>query len=151
MPSPFVSNGAKFPASSKLKVIASVGLDHRLVLLQGKVLMAAPSGDDDDGFFVKLKKADPKVLEERQKAVNERVHATFEKSQQRLAELLDQNSTLPTTISSITVLGAPNTRRGFLERIFNPLLSVNRDRPYTQSEVLREVSIQAQKLSRFGM
>ena len=116
-----------------------------------KVPMAAPSGDDDDGFFVKLKRADPKVLEERQKAVNERVHATFEKSQQRLAELLDQNSTLPTTISSITVLGAPNTRRGFLERIFNPLLSVNRDRPYTQSEVLREVSIQAQKLSRFGM
>jgi outer membrane protein insertion porin family len=114
--------------------------------------MAAPSGgDDDDGLFVKLKTADPKVLEERQKAVNERVHATFEKSQQRLAELLDQNSTLPTTISSITVLGAPNTRRGFLERIFNPLLSVNRDRPYTQSEVLREVSIQAQKLSRFGM
>jgi outer membrane protein insertion porin family len=115
--------------------------------------MAAPSGDsgDDDGLFTKLKRADPKVLEERQKAVNERVHATFEKSQQRLADLLDQNSTLPTTISSITVLGAPNTRRGFLERIFNPLLSANRDRPYTQSEVLREVSIQAQKLSRFGM
>jgi outer membrane protein insertion porin family len=115
--------------------------------------MAAPSGDsgDDDGLFTKLKRADPKVLEERQKAVNERVHATFEKSQQRLADLLDQNSTLPTTISSITVLGAPNTRRGFLERIFNPLLSTNRDRPYTQSEVLREVSIQTQKLSRFGM
>lgn len=33
---PFVSNSAKFPASSKLKVIASVGLDHRLVLLQGR-------------------------------------------------------------------------------------------------------------------
>jgi hypothetical protein len=32
----FVSNCAKFPASSKLKVIASVGLDHRLVLLQGR-------------------------------------------------------------------------------------------------------------------
>lgn len=116
-----------------------------------KLPMAAPSGGDDDDLFVKLKRADPKVLEERQKAVNERVHATFEKSQQRLADLLDQNSTLPTTISSITVLGAPNTRRGFLERIFNPLLSVNRDRPYTQSDVLREVSIQAQKLSRFGM
>ena len=94
-----------------------------------KLPMAAPSGGDDDGLFVKLKRADPKVLEERQKAVNERVHATFEKSQQRLADLLEQNSTLPTTISSITVLGAPNTRRAFLERIFNPLLSVNRDRP----------------------
>lgn len=43
--------------------------------------MAAPSGGDDDGLFTKLKRADPKVLEDRQKAVNERVHATFEKSQ----------------------------------------------------------------------
>jgi len=146
------SNCAKFPASSKLEGnIFSGGLRPQAFSAARKVPMAAPSGDDDDGFFVKLKRADPKVLEERQKAVNERVHATFEKSQQRLAELLDQNSTLPTTISSITVLGAPNTRRGFLERIFSPLLSVNRDRPYTQSEVLREVSIQAQKLSRFGM
>jgi outer membrane protein insertion porin family len=113
--------------------------------------MAAPSSGEDDDLFAKLKRADPKVLEERQKAVDERVHAAFEKSQQRLADLLEQNSTLPTTISSITVLGAPNTRRGFLERIFNPLLSVNRGRPYTQEEVLREVSIQAQKLRRFGL
>jgi outer membrane protein insertion porin family len=113
--------------------------------------MAAPSVGDDDDLFAKLKRADAKVLEERQRAVNERVHATFEKSQQRLADLLDQNSTLPTTISSITVLGAPNSRRSFLERIFSPLLSVNQDRPYTQSEVLREVSRQAQKLSRFGL
>ena len=113
--------------------------------------MAAPLGGDDDDLFTKLKRADPKVLEERQNAVNERVHATFEKSQQRLADLLDQNSTLPTTISSIIVLGAPNTRRSFLERIFNPLLSVNRDRPYTQSEALREISIQSQKLCRFGL
>jgi hypothetical protein len=150
---PFVFNGAKFPASSKLKGYSFSGLNHRACPGARKVPMAAPpggSGDDDD-LFTKLKRSDPKVLEERQKAVNERVHATFEKSQQRLADLLDQNSTLPTTISSITVLGAPNTRRGFLERIFNPLLSANRDRPYTQSEVLREVSIQAQKLSRFGM
>ena len=106
---------------------------------------------EEDGLFEKLRRADPKTLEERQNAINERVHATFEKSQQRLADLLDQNSTLPTTISSITVLGAPNTRRGFLERIFNPLLSVNRDRPYTQSELLRDVSVQASKLNRFGL
>src|SRR2546421_8951093 len=113
--------------------------------------MAALSGGDDDGLFAKLQRADPKVLEERQKEISERVRATFEKSQQRLADLLDQNSTLPTTISSITMLGARNTRRSFLERIFNPLLSVNRDRPYTQLEALREISIQAQKLCRFGL
>lgn len=112
--------------------------------------MASPIGDEDEGIFSKLRSADPKTLEERQQAINERVHATFEKSQQRLADLIDQNSTLPTTISSITVLGAPNTRRGFLERLFNPLLSVNRDRPYTQAEVLAQVAEKAEKLGRFG-
>ena len=113
--------------------------------------MASPVGDDEDDIFVKLQTTDPKMFEERQQAINERVHATFEKSQQRLADLIDQNSTLPTTISSVTVLGAPNTRRSFLERIFNPLLSVNRDRPYTQSELLGEVAVRAQKLNRFGL
>lgn len=63
---------------------------------------------------------------------------------------LDQNSTLPCTISSVQVISAPHTRRGFLERILNPLLSENKDRPYTLSEALREVSATADKLGRFG-
>lgn len=115
--------------------------------------MASPSGvsEDHDNIFEKLKRADPNDVEKRQRAINDRINATFQKSQTRLAELIDQNSTLPTTISSITVLGAPNTRRGFLERIFKPLLSVNRDRPYTQSEVVREVALTANKLSRLGI
>jgi outer membrane protein insertion porin family len=110
--------------------------------------------------------------------VNERVNAIYQKGQVRLAELvcevfllaelglchgrhrramtdvglqIDQNSTLPCTISSIHVLNAPNTRKGFLQRIFDPLLSVNKDRPYTLQEALKEVSISANKLNRFGM
>lgn len=63
---------------------------------------------------------------------------------------LDQNSTLPCTISSIQVVSAPHTRRSFLERVLNPLLSENKDRPYTLSEALREVSATADKLGRFG-
>ena len=117
--------------------------------------MASPTGgstiDSDENIFQKLKQADPADVEFRNQVVNERIHATFQKSQQRLAEIIDQNSTLPTTVSSITVLGAPNTRRSFLERIFNPLLTANRDRPYTQSEVVREVAAAAQKLSKFGV
>ena len=113
-------------------------------------MASSSDSDTDDDIFAKLKRADPSDIEARHQAINERIHATFQKSQQRLAGLIDQSSTLPTTISSITVLGAPNTRHGFLERIFNPLLSVNRDRPYTQSEVVREVAATAQKLNRFG-
>ncbi len=35
-----------------------------------------------------MKEVDPKVAEEREQAVNERVRAQYEKAQQRLAELV---------------------------------------------------------------
>lgn len=47
-------------------------------------------------------------------------------------------------------MNAPYTRRSFLERIFNPLLSANQDKPYTLAEAIREVSIGADKLHKFG-
>jgi hypothetical protein len=37
-----------------------------------------------------------------------------------------------------------------LERIFSPLLSANKDEPYTLSEVLRAVSRSTEKLHKFG-
>ena len=39
-------------------------------------------------IFRRLQQTDPKVLEERERAVNERIHTTFLKSQQRLADLV---------------------------------------------------------------
>lgn len=64
---------------------------------------------------------------------------------------IDSNSTLPTTISSIRVLNANHTRKGFLERIFDPIISANKERPYTLAEAIREVSIGADKLHRYGI
>ncbi|KAK5017645.1 hypothetical protein LTR60_001848 [Cryomyces antarcticus] len=103
--------------------------------------------------FSRLKQnhIDPEVLIKRERELNEKVHAQFEKSQQRLAELIGTNSTLPVTISSVQVLHAPHTRRSFLERIFNPLLSSNQDGPYTLQDALKEVSIAADKLNRFDI
>jgi outer membrane protein insertion porin family len=63
---------------------------------------------------------------------------------------IGSNSTLPVTISSIRLIGGTHTRRSFLDRIFNPLLSANRDKPYTLGEALNEVSSAAEKLRRFG-
>lgn len=63
---------------------------------------------------------------------------------------VEVNRTLPCTISSIRVLHADHTRRGFLERIFNPLLSVNQDRPYTFAGLLKQVAAEADKLRKFG-
>jgi outer membrane protein insertion porin family len=65
-------------------------------------------------------------------------------------EQIGINSTLPVTISSIRLIGGAHTRRSFLDRLFNPLLSANRDRPYTFAEALNEVGDVATKLQRFG-
>jgi outer membrane protein insertion porin family len=113
--------------------------------------MAAPEAGESDNIFELLKKADPRDLDEREKAISDRLHRVHKLSQQRLAGLVDQNSTLPTTVSSVTVLGAGNTRHGFLQGVVDPLLSSNRDRPYTQSELIREVSKTAEKLKKFGL
>ncbi|EXJ81026.1 hypothetical protein A1O3_07314 [Capronia epimyces CBS 606.96] len=113
--------------------------------------MADSGAASEETIFQLLKKADPKELEQRQQAINEKRHKTFELTQQRLAELIDQNSTLPTTVSSVTVLGASNTRHGFLKRVVDPLLSANRSRPYTQSELIHEVANAATRLRRFGI
>jgi outer membrane protein insertion porin family len=112
--------------------------------------MASPVNGSGDNLFEKLRRADPKELEARQRAIHERTQTTLQRSQERLADLIDRNSTLPTTVSSVTVVGAPNTRHGFLKTIVNPLLSANRDRPYTQSEVVLEAAAAANKLSKFG-
>ncbi|KZF22900.1 putative mitochondrial outer membrane protein [Xylona heveae TC161] len=113
--------------------------------------MASAIGGEDDIFENLKQRVDPKVQEERDQSLNARIQAQYQKAQNRLAELLDSNSTLPVTISSISVVNAPHTRKSFLQRIFNPLLSVNRDQPYTLSEALREISVSADKLSRFDI
>ncbi|KAJ6000159.1 hypothetical protein N7481_000568 [Penicillium waksmanii] len=113
--------------------------------------MSSLSAEDGDIFERLQQRKDPQVLEEQEQAVKERTQAILQKAQARLGELLDQNSTLPCTISSVQVLGAPNTRRGFLENVLNPLLSENKNRPYTLSEALREVSAMADKLGRFDL
>ena len=88
---------------------------------------------------------------QKQQDVNERMLAQYTKAQQRLGELIGSNSPKPITVSDIRVLHASHTRRGFLERIISPLLSANRDAPYTLNEALQEASLAADKLSRFGM
>ncbi|MCJ1484500.1 hypothetical protein MMC06_004671 [Schaereria dolodes] len=120
--------------------------------------MASRLDDEDDKtnvngqIFANLqKRVDPKLQEEKTKAALERERAQYERAQRRLAELIETNSTLPCSISSIRVLNANHTRRGFLEKIFNPIISANNDRPYTLAEAIREVSIGADKLHKLDI
>ena len=67
------------------------------------------------------------------------------------APQIGANSTLPVTVSSVRVLQATNTRRGFLERVFKPLLRLHQDEPYTMDECLRDIAAVTAKLNKFGM
>ncbi|MCJ1477200.1 hypothetical protein MMC13_005871 [Lambiella insularis] len=113
--------------------------------------MAEALDPEDDIFETLQYQVDPKVLEEKAKAAQEREREYFEKAQRRFGDLVGTNSTLPCTISSIRILNANNTRKGFLAKIFDPILSANQDRPYTLAEAIKEVSIGADKLHKFDI
>jgi outer membrane protein insertion porin family len=121
--------------------------------------MAAPPSPstsdplDDDVFSHLQKPIDPAILAEREKSVNERMRAQFEKSQQRQNELVGLNSTRPISISSVRVLHAYNTRHDFLARIFNPILSQNRKDGglYTLREALEAIGGAVDKLNRLDI
>ncbi|KAF2097665.1 hypothetical protein NA57DRAFT_39989 [Rhizodiscina lignyota] len=111
--------------------------------------MAAPPEDD---VFEKLKqKADPKEQEKRERELNARIQAQYEKAQARVAELIGGNSTLPVQISEIRLLNATHTRRSFLSRIFQPLLKSDKNNTYTLSEALEGITGAADRLTRFDI
>lgn len=54
---------------------------------------------------------------------------------------------MPMTVNEVSVTGAKNIRRGFLDPILNPLLSDSQDPPYTVGEVLSRLQVATGKLS----
>ncbi|KAF2712671.1 hypothetical protein K504DRAFT_427180 [Pleomassaria siparia CBS 279.74] len=111
--------------------------------------MASPQ---EDGVFERLKqRVDPAEHRKQHDELNVRQFKQEQRSQERLAELIDDNTTQPVTISSIRILNADRTRRAFLERVISPLLSVNRNEPYTLAETLQEIGGAVDKLNRFGI
>ncbi|KAI9670436.1 MAG: hypothetical protein M1829_004759 [Trizodia sp. TS-e1964] len=108
--------------------------------------------DSDEDLVEKLKiTADPDASSKREKTIQDRLHSQQEKAQKTLGQLIDTNSTLPVTISSIQVLGATRTRKSFLQRILNPVLSPSNGTPYTLTEALKAVSGCANNLNRFDI
>ncbi|KAF1841912.1 uncharacterized protein K460DRAFT_409353 [Cucurbitaria berberidis CBS 394.84] len=102
--------------------------------------------------FERLKnKTDINEQKRQQDELNTRLNAQHHKSQERLVELIGDNTSLPVTISSVRILHANRTRRSFLERVVEPLLSANRDESYTLEEALKEVGNATDKLNRFGI
>ncbi|KAF8538691.1 surface antigen-domain-containing protein [Trichophaea hybrida] len=113
--------------------------------------MASPLPPDDD-VFDRLKSAiNPAVISEREKAVQERVRAQYEKAQKRLEELIHENSTLPVTISDIRIHGIKNTREGFLKSVFADALSAEKQQGYTLKTAMEDLQRTTDKLHRFGI
>ncbi|PNS15744.1 hypothetical protein CAC42_4196 [Sphaceloma murrayae] len=109
------------------------------------------TASEDDVFARLSQKVDPKVLDERERDVASRLQTQQEKAQARQAELLGINLSRPVTVSSIRVLHATHTRRGFLERVFNPVLTSDNNGPFTLREALSELGTSVDKLNRFGI
>ncbi|KAI5815159.1 surface antigen-domain-containing protein [Pyronema omphalodes] len=113
--------------------------------------MASTHRNDDDVFERLASAIDPVVTSEREKAVQERVRAQYEKAQKRLSELIDSNSTLPVTISDIRIHGIKKTREGFLQDVFKEALSAEKQADYTLKTAMEALQKTTDKLHRFGI
>lgn len=65
-------------------------------------------------------------------------------------QMADQMS-MPMTVNEISVHGAKNIRRGFLDPIFSPLLSGSPNAPQTVGDVMGKLQIASGKLSGLRM
>ncbi|KAF2718188.1 hypothetical protein K431DRAFT_253950 [Polychaeton citri CBS 116435] len=118
-------------------------------------MASSPLGDD---ILSQLRNPiNVKEIEQREKEVAARIEAQYAKSQQRQLELIQANANKPVTLSSVRLVGAPNTRASFLSRIFDPLLSQNRTTDtnpagtYSLREALQQVGVVAEKLNRLDI
>ncbi|KAF1932939.1 uncharacterized protein M421DRAFT_1513 [Didymella exigua CBS 183.55] len=111
--------------------------------------MASPM---EDHLFARLQhKTDAAALQRQQDALSSRQSAQDRRSQDRLAELVQDNASLPVTIRSVRVLHAHRTRRGFLERAVGPVLSASGPDGCTLEDALAAVGAAADRLDRFGI
>ncbi|KAI3321123.1 outer membrane protein, OMP85 family [Xylariaceae sp. AK1471] len=111
--------------------------------------MARASSPGDGDVFESLLKKEAGSVEQR--AAGERAHPHENQSEQRMAQLLSHNQTLPVTLSSIQIHGAKNTRKSFLNPLFQPLVEESRNINYTLGDLLNEVGGAVAKLQKFDI
>lgn len=64
---------------------------------------------------------------------------------------LSQNGTLPVTFSSIAIHGAKNTRKSFLDPLFQPLVDSRKNEQYTLADMLSQISDAVGRMQRFDI
>ncbi|KOS17376.1 SAM50-like protein [Escovopsis weberi] len=73
--------------------------------------------------------------------------AEDEAKEQRIAQMMQDQMSMPMTVNEIQVNGARNIRRGFLDPVFRPLLHDGPDPPSTVGEVLSRLQEASARLS----
>ncbi|KAI1821449.1 outer membrane protein, OMP85 family [Xylaria intraflava] len=111
--------------------------------------MAQSSGPGGDDVFESLIKNEQGSIERR--AASEGTHIRESDSEQRTAHLLLQNLTLPVTLSSVQIHGAKNTRKSFLNPLFQPLVEGSRNANYTLQQLMDELGHAVLQLQRFDI
>ncbi|RPA92612.1 hypothetical protein L873DRAFT_158380 [Choiromyces venosus 120613-1] len=110
----------------------------------------ASSADDD--VIDRLKRnVDPTVVSGREAAIQKRAAEQYEKAQNRLRDLVDNNSTLPVTIYSIRINGPKNTRKSFVRKVLEEAFEKNKEPGLTLDDALRELRRQCDTFQKFGI
>ncbi|KAK7995666.1 hypothetical protein PG990_014439 [Apiospora arundinis] len=108
--------------------------------------MAGKAFADSSNAFERTLKQETASVD--QKLAAERAEAYAET---RNLDLLSQNGTLPVTFSSIAIHGAKNTRKSFLDPLFQPLVDSRHNEQYTLAEMLSQISDAVGKMQRFDI
>ncbi|KAG6038654.1 hypothetical protein E4U41_003970 [Claviceps citrina] len=98
------------------------------------------------GMIDKLQSSSDEVLDAAKAtpAFRDAEHAAKER---RIAQMMADQISMPMTIHEISVNGARNIRRGFLDPIFSPLLSDSPNAPQTVGDVMAKLQVASGKLS----
>ncbi|KAG8424021.1 hypothetical protein J3458_000860 [Metarhizium acridum] len=74
-------------------------------------------------------------------------NAEHEAKERRIAQMMADQMLMPMTVNEISVHGAKNIRRSFLDPIFSPLLRDGSNAPSTVGDVMAKLQTASSKLS----
>ncbi|PNY28750.1 SAM50-like protein [Tolypocladium capitatum] len=103
-------------------------------------------GAQRSGGFDKLHSDGQDVLDAA-RSTPELQSVEHEAKERRVAQMMADQMSMPMTVNEISVTGAKNIRRGFLDPIFSPLLGDSPNPPWTVGEVMSKLQVASAKLS----
>ncbi|KAF3911699.1 hypothetical protein AA313_de0204008 [Arthrobotrys entomopaga] len=98
------------------------------------------AGGSDDVFDILKNAASSDAIAAHQASQKAHDEEMALKAQRRAAETIQEHSSQPVYFDSITILGAPRTRRSFLEKLVKPSLDRSDEGDFTLRDAFRELN-----------